>query len=94
MAVGLHPLEREPTHPELIGLLKPGGVTALDPDGNLLGDTRGWVDRDGLDARSRVILMDLGNGSYKEFTQREKDSAPRFSPDGSRLAFRRPRWRC
>jgi len=51
--------------------------------------TLGWVDAEKLESRSRILLMDLGNGESKEFTKGEKDSAPKFSPNGHQLAFLR-----
>src|SRR5690606_24010173 len=44
--------------------------------------------------RSRLQLLDLRPGApeparLRELTQGEKDQAPRWSPDGRRLAFRR-----
>ena len=80
----------EPITPELIYHLKTVSDPALSPEGTFLAYTLGWVDEESLGARSRIMLMDLGNGSCKEVTDGEKDSAPKFSPDGSRLAFLRP----
>ena len=79
----------EPITPDLVYHLKTVGDPALSPDGTLLAYTLGWVDEESLDSRSRVMVIDLGDGSCKEFTQGEKDSAPKFSPDGRRLAFLR-----
>ena len=79
----------EPITPELIYHLKTVGDPALSPDATFLAYMLGWVDEESLGARSRIMLMDLGNGTCKEVTDGEKDSAPKFSPDGSRLAFLR-----
>ncbi|RUA23350.1 MAG: hypothetical protein DSY79_02475 [Chloroflexi bacterium] len=79
----------EPITPELIYHLKTVGDPALSPGGTLLAYTLGWVDEESLGARSRIMLMDLGSGSCKELTDGEKDSAPKFSPEGSQLAFLR-----
>ena len=79
----------EPITPELIYHLKTVGDPALSPDATFLAYMLGWVDEKSLGARSRIMLMDLGNGTCKEVTDGEKDSAPKFSPDGSRLAFLR-----
>ena len=46
---------------------------ALSPDAAFLTYTLGWVDEDSLGARSRIMLMDLANGSCKKFTDGEKD---------------------
>ena len=79
----------EPITPELIYYLKTVGDPELSLDGALLAYTLGWVDEDSLGARSRIMSMDLASGRCKEFTDGEKDSAPKFSPDGSHLAFLR-----
>ena len=79
----------EPITPELIYHLKTVSDPALSPDATFLAYTLGWVDEESLGARSRIMLVDLGSGSCKEVTDGEKDSAPKFSPDGSRLAFLR-----
>ena len=75
--------------PDLVYQLKSVGDPALSPNGALLAYTLSWVDGDNLSSRSRVMLMDTGSGVCQEFTQGEKDSAPKFSPDGLRLAFLR-----
>ncbi len=77
----------EPIAPDLVYHLKTTGDPALSPDGALLAYTLGWVDGESLSACSQIIVLDLGNGSSKKFTQGEKDSAPKYSPDGRKLAF-------
>lgn len=79
----------KPITPDLVYHLKTTSDPILSPDGKLLAYTLGWVDAEKLESRSRILLMDLGNGESKEFTQGEKDSAPKFSPDGRQLAFLR-----
>lgn len=78
-----------PITPDLVYHLKTTADPALSPDGAMLAYTLGWVDEDSLGTRSQIIVLDLGNGSTKELTQGEKDSAPKFSPDGHSLAFLR-----
>ena len=79
----------DPIAPDLVYHLKSTADPALSPDGTSLAYTLGWVDRDSLNTRSQIIVLDLGNGSTKELTQGEKDSAPKFSPDGLSLAYLR-----
>ena len=79
----------KPITPELIYHLKTVSDPALSPSGNLLAYTLSWVDEDSLGARSKVMLMEPGSGTSQEFTLGEKDSAPKFSPDGRTLAFLR-----
>ena len=78
-----------PIWPDHVYQIKTVGDPALSPDGMLLAYTLGWADNEALESRSRVILMDLGSGSWEEFTQGQRDSAPKFSPDGRQLAFLR-----
>ena len=79
----------QPITPELVRHLKTVGDPALSPNGDLLAYTLSWVDEDTMAGRSRVMIMDPGSGASQEFTQGEKDSAPKFSPDGRILAFLR-----
>jgi len=79
----------DPITPDLIYNIKTAGDPALSPDGALLAYALGWVDNETLESRSRIMVMDLGKGLSKAFTRGEKDSAPRFSPDGSQLALLR-----
>lgn len=79
----------KPITPDLVYHLKTSGDPALSPDGTLLAYTLGWVDSESLESRSRITLMDLGTGSSDELTQGDKDTAPKFSPDGRQVAFLR-----
>ncbi len=78
-----------PITPDLVYHIKTVGDPALSSDGTLLAYTLGWIDKETLESRSRVMVIELGKGSCKEFTQGQRDSAPMFSPDGRKLAFLR-----
>ena len=78
-----------PITPDLVYNIKTVGDPALSPDGTLVAYTLGWVDKDSLESRSRITLMDLGKGSSNELTHGDKDAAAKFSPDGSEVAFLR-----
>ena len=43
-----------------------------------------------MESRSRIMMLDLPGGDSHEFTQGDKDTVPKFSPDGRTLAFLRP----
>ena len=75
--------------PDLVYKLKSVGDPALSPNRSLVAYTLGWVDADSLGSRSRVMLMNTNSGESREFTQGDKDSASKFSPDGHNLAFLR-----
>ena len=79
----------QPIAPDLVYHIKTTGDPALSPDGTSLAYTLGWVDEQTLDSRSRIMMVVLEAEADKEFTQGEKDSAPKFSPDGQQLAFLR-----
>jgi dipeptidyl aminopeptidase/acylaminoacyl peptidase len=69
----------------LVGVVDPH----FAPDGQRLAFVRSWIDRDAMEARSRIMLMTLNDGRTEVFTQGWRDALPRFSPDGSHLAFLR-----
>jgi len=76
-----------PIKPDLVYHLKTVSDPNLSPDGSLLAYTLSWVDEESLGSRSKIMLINLQTGSLDEATQGEKDSAPKFSPDGSRMAY-------
>ena len=78
-----------PILPDVVRRLQSVGDPALSSDGNRLAYTLSWVDREQLDGRSRIMMLELGSGLTQQFTQGARDSAPRFSPDGRTLAFLR-----
>ena len=64
----------------------------VSPDGQQVVYALSWVDGTGGAAESRSRLMLAGaDGVEREFTQGNADSGPRFSSDGSMLAFLRAR---
>lgn len=79
----------QPIRPDLVRKLKSVADPSLSPDGYKLAYTLGWVDQQRGESRSRIMMMQLGTGSVVEYTQGDKDSAPRFAPDGNTVAFLR-----
>ncbi len=75
---------------ELVYELKTASDPAISPDGSRIIYALSWVDGRGgsAEARSRLMLTGPGGG-HREFTQGNADGSPRFSPDGSKLAFLR-----
>ena len=79
-----------PITPELVYELVSVGSPSLSPDGGRLAFVRSRVDRESMETRSRIMVMDMASGESAPFTGGENDSGPRFSPDGLYLAFVRP----
>ena len=70
---------------EMTGVADP----SLAADGSLLAFTQSAVDRLSMESRSRVLVQALPAGGARPFTSGPNDGTPRFSPDGSTLAFLR-----
>ncbi len=78
-----------PIQPDVVYRLPSVGDPSLSPDGSLLAYNYSWVDQEKMEPCSRIMMMRLSDGEAREFTQGKSDSAPKFSPDGGRLAFLR-----
>lgn len=60
----------------------------LSPDGGRIVFTRRWVDRQADRFRTNLWLVDADGERVRELTHGDwQDGAPRFSPDGGRIAF-------
>ncbi len=71
---------------ELVSVASP----SLSPDGGKLAFALSQVDRESMETRSRIMVMDMASGESAAFTGGKSDSGPKFSPDGRHLAFVRP----
>ena len=61
---------------------------AISPDGSQIVFSRGWVDKLKDQARSNIWIVDTAGTRLRELTRGSwRDSAPVWSPDGSRIAF-------
>ena len=77
---------------DLVYNLKAMSDPAVSPDGQRVVYAQSWVDGTGGVAENRSRLMLAGaDGTEREFTQGNSDGGPRFSPDGTLLAFLRGR---
>ena len=63
---------------------------SLSPDGARVAFAKSSIDRESMETRSHVMVMEVDTGETSRFTSGDKDSGPRYSPDGARLAFLRP----
>ena len=79
-----------PITPELVYELVSVGSPSLSPDGGRLAFVRSQVDRESMETRSQVMVLDMASGKSAPFTGGKSDTSPRFSPDGRHLAFVRP----
>lgn len=61
----------------------------ISPDESCIAYTLGWIDTDTFTNKSRIMGITSDSHLAKELTSGEKDSAPKFSPDGQVLAFLR-----
>jgi dipeptidyl aminopeptidase/acylaminoacyl peptidase len=61
---------------------------AISPDGSQIVFSRGWVDKLKDQGRSNIWIVDAAGARLRELTRGSwRDSAPVWSPDGSRIAF-------
>ena len=79
-----------PITPELVYELVSVASPSLSPDGGRLAFVRSQVDRESMETRSRIMVLDMASGESAPFTGGKSDSGPKFSPDGRHLAFVRP----
>jgi len=80
----------QPITPELVYELFSVAQPTLSPDGREVVFVQSSVNRDEMTMRSQLMRMRLPDGTPEPFTQGERDSHPRFSPDGAWVAFLRP----
>ena len=79
-----------PITPELVYELVSVASPSLSPDGGRLAFALSQVDRESMETRSRIMVLDMALGESAPFTGGKSDSGPKFSPDGRHLAFARP----
>ena len=61
----------------------------LSSDSLRVAFTFSWTDQESGNGRSRINVLDASDGSSRPFTQHGDARVPRWSPDGSMLAFLR-----
>ena len=79
----------QPIGPDLVYRLKTVAEPSLARDGAHLAYTLTSINPEDWKVHSGIIMTHLGSGQTHEISEGPKDSCPRFSPDGRRLAFLR-----
>ena len=80
---------KTPITPDLVYRIKTSGDPSILPNRRLLAYTQGWVDAESLASCSKIMSLDMESGVLNELTEGKRDSAAKFSPDGTRMAFLR-----
>ncbi len=75
--------------PTDLSLLRGVADPVLQPGGDLVAYVVSGMDLDEDVTTSVIHVHDLADGSDRPFTAGAADRAPRWSPDGTRLAFLR-----
>jgi dipeptidyl aminopeptidase/acylaminoacyl peptidase len=79
-----------PIDPDHVYELARVGEPSISPDGAWLAYSRTEIDRKSMKERSQLMLAALPDGEHRALTQGDSDTPPRFSSDGSQVAFVRP----
>ena len=80
-------MEKRPLNPDDIFEFTCIGDPQLSPDGNSLAYVKQSLDRDTHKSQTNIFVMDMATGNGKQLTNSGKDSSPRWSPSGDRIAF-------
>ena len=73
---------------DIVGVSDP----SISPDGERVVFVRSWIEGESGgkgEARSQIMTVRVSGGEAEQFTAGPRDSLPRYSPDGSMIAFLR-----
>ncbi len=84
-------MQKRPLTPEDILSFTCVGDPQLSPDGTKLAYVRQYFDKDTHKAHTDIFLIDTLYGTTIQLTNSGKDSSPRWSPSGNRIAFKSSR---
>ena len=80
-----------PIDPDVVYRLTTPSAAALSPDGARVAFVRSWVDTTVMEGRSQIYLLPADASAEPwALTNGSRDTAPRFDPTGTTLAFLRP----
>lgn len=80
-------MKRRPLGPEDIYNIRTVGRAELSPDGKQIVYVVQRMDKEEDQAFTDLYLAEVESGQVRRLTATGKDNNPRFSPDGSRIAF-------
>ena len=80
----------KPITPDLVYQLTSVSQPSITSDGAAAVFTQSRVDRDGMETRSRIMLADMDTARAAPFTNGQRDTTPRFSPNAASISFVRP----
>ena len=78
-----------PIAPDHIYRLTVVSDPSLSPDGTRLLFVRSRINREEMETRSQIMMMELPGAETRQFTSGTRDGGPRFSPNGELIAFLR-----
>ncbi len=67
--------------------LKTVANTAISPDGKFIAYTVSYADMKENERRTEIWMVAANGGQARRFTYGKNDTAPQWSPDGTRIAF-------
>lgn len=79
--------EKRPLNPDDILNFTCVGDPRLSPDGSKLAYVKQFFDHETHESKTNIFLIDFAGGTTKQLTNSGKDSSPRWSPSGDRIAF-------
>lgn len=84
-------MQKRPLTPDDILSFTCVGDPQLSPDGSKLAYVKQHFDKDTHKSKTNIVLMDTLSGTKKQLTNSGKDSSPRWSPSGKKIAFKSSR---
>ncbi|MEZ5279117.1 MAG: S9 family peptidase [Acidimicrobiales bacterium] len=82
-------IPKRPIRPSDLYRLRSVSDVAVHPDGRQVVFVVTWPDEQSDSNRSQLYRVDVDGSDHRRLTEGPSDTRPRFSPDGSRLAFLR-----